>query len=388
MAIKRIALSVVMLACGMAWGQQAGPVEKGKEMIAKGLEYLKGQQKEDGSWQTSDDPPAISAIVLQGFVESGMYSAKDDFVKKGYEKLLASQKEDGGIYEGMLSNYNTAIAVSSLSAAKEPAFQTQLDKAVAFLRHIQWTDVDSLNTDGKKVNKVWYGGWGYGGRTKNGGRPDLSNVQLTMDALHDSGLKADDPAFKAATEFVTHMQNLSATNDQPWASNDGGFIYSPGNDGEGASVAGVYNDPSGHRRLRSYGSMTSAGLKSYLYAGLSKEDPRVKAAFDWISENYTLDGNPGMGDEKPENAQAGLYYYYHTLARALNAYDSPTITDKGGKAHDWRVELIEKAGQLQKPDGSFVGEKKWMESNSNLVTAYVVLALEEVEQDLMQHPPA
>lgn len=364
---------------------QTNPAEHGQEIIARGLAYLKSQQKEDGSWQIADDPPAVSALVLKAFVQAPGYSVKDDFIAKGYARLLKSQKPDGGIYEGMLSNYNTAIAVSSLASADDPAFKPELDRAVEFLRHIQWTNVDVPNLDGKPVNKVWYGGWGYGGRSRNGGRPDLSNVQLTMDALHDAGLKPNDPAFEAAAKFVTHMQNLSATNDQTWASNDGGFVYSPGNEGEGASVAGAYTDDSGHRRLRSYGSMTYAGLKSYIYAGLSKNDPRVKAAFDWISSNYTLDGNPGMGD--PANAKAGLFYYFHTLSRALNAYDLPTITDAKGNKHDWRMELIDKLASLQKPDGSFVGDPKWMESNPVLVTGYVVLALEEVEQDLQQHPP-
>ena len=54
--------------------------------------------------------------------------------------------------------------------------------------------------------------------------------------------------------------------------------------------------------------------------------------------------------------------------------------------HDWRAELISKLASLQKPDGSWVGEKKWMEDNPVLVTAYSVIALEEAKQDLAEHP--
>lgn len=383
---RLLPLAAVLLSTSPLLAQSQPPDARAQEIITKSLDYLKSHQKPDGTWQNENDPPAVSALVLKAFAQSPNYSLKDDFVRKGFDKLLSSQKPDGGIYEGMLSNYNTAIAVSALTAANEPSFKPQIDRAVEFLKHIQWTDVTTPNLDGKPVQKVWYGGWGYGGRTRNGGRPDLSNLQLTMDALHDSGLKPNDPAFEAATQFVTHMQNLSATNDQPWASNDGGFIYSSGVEGEGASVAGTYDDPSGARRLRSYGSMTYAGLKSYIYAGLSRNDPRVKAAFDWISHNYTMDANPGMGD--PAMAQAGLYYYFHTLSRALNAYDAPTITDAKNQSHDWRVDLINKLATLQKPDGSFAGDPKWMESNPNLVTAYVVLALQEATQDLKEHPAA
>jgi squalene-hopene/tetraprenyl-beta-curcumene cyclase len=88
----------------------------------------------------------------------------------------------------------------------------------------------------------------------------------------------------------------------------------------------------------------------------------------------------------PQNATQGMYYYYHTLARALNAYDEPVLTDAKGAKHDWRVELIEKLASLQKPDGSWAGEARWMEQNPTLVTSYVVLALQEAVAVLKEHP--
>ena len=40
--------------------------------------------------------------------------------------------------------------------------------------------------------------------------------------------------------------------------------------------------------------MTYAGLKSFLYAGVSKDDPRVKAAVEWVRKHYTVTENPGQ----------------------------------------------------------------------------------------------
>jgi hypothetical protein len=114
----------------------------------------------------------------------------------------------------------------------------------------------------------------------------------------------------------------------------------------------------------------------------------VKAAWAWIQSNWTLDENPGMRLAGPDNAKAGMYYYYNTLARALNAYDEPVLTDRKGQKHDWRVELVEKLGSLQGPDGSWVGDRKWMEQDPVLTTAFVVISLEEAQADLKQHPPA
>src|SRR5690606_15682335 len=65
-------------------------------------------------------------------------------------------------------------------------------------------------------------------------------------------------------------------------------------------------------RLRAYGSMTYNGFKSYLYAGLTKDDPRVLAAYDWLRRHYSTEENPGMG-------ASGIYYSFVTMSRGLKA---------------------------------------------------------------------
>jgi squalene-hopene/tetraprenyl-beta-curcumene cyclase len=354
--------------------------------IDKGLSWLKGQQKPDFSWQEKSDPPAITAIVLKAYMDSGEWDAADDFLKKGYGKLLSYQKPDGSISEDVLATYNTAIAISALADSGKAEYKPQMNKAVDYLKSIQWGD--TIQGVPRIANKVGpgdpnYGGWGYG-RT---GRADGSNENFALDALHDAGLKSDDPAFKEALKFVTRLQNNSETNDQKWAGNDGGFIYFPS--GGGSSAAGSYNAPDGKQLWRSYGSMTYAGLKSMIYAGLTKDDPRVKAAWEWIGKNWTLDQNPGLqyGDPtNPNAADSGLFYYYHTLARALRAYGEPVIVDSQGNKHDWRLELIAKLVSEQQADGGFVGTQKWMENKPVLATGFAVLALEEARADLKDHP--
>lgn len=367
--------------------------------IDKGLEFLKSQQKPDGGWAGEKEPPAFTALVLRTLVKDPRYSTKDEFIRRGYEKLLTYQVEDGGIYKNLQANYSTAVAVSALAAANDPAYKPQLDKAIAYLRSLQWTPdtrPEYINDKEKATGKAlvkddkdpFFGGWGYGGnRDLTGhGRPDLSNAQMALDALRDAGLKPEDPAFQNALKFVTRLQNHSETNDQPWAGNDGGFIYSPGVDKKGESMAGSLTTPDGKTGLRSYGSMTYAGLKSFIYAGLSKDDPRVKAAWDWITRNWTLEENPGMKAGNPANAQHGLYYYFHTLSRALHEYGEPVITDPAGNKYDWRVELVDKLASLQNPDGSWVGDKRWMEQIPILTTTYAVQALQWVQEDLKKHP--
>jgi len=242
------------------------------------------------------------------------------------------------------------------------------------------TKLPGMETKSVAKDDPRYGGFGYGKRE----RPDGSNMQIALDALHDAGVKSDDPAYAAAVTFATRLQNRSESNDQKWAANDGGFIY-PAADG-GNSPAGEYTGPDGKPMFRSYGSMTYAGLKSMIYAGLTKDDPRVKAAWTWITQNWTFDENPGLKSGQGNSSESGLYYYYHTAARALRAYGEPIITDAQGNKHDWRIELIDKLATLQKPDGSWVGDAKWMENNPTIVTSFAVLALQEAMADLKEHP--
>ncbi|MEM8735923.1 MAG: hypothetical protein AAGG44_16965, partial [Planctomycetota bacterium] len=118
-----------------------------------------------------------------------------------------------------------------------------------------------------------------------------------------------------------------------------------------------------------YGSMTYAGLKSMIYAGLDTDDMRVKAAVGFLKANYSLESNPGMG-------QQGLFYYFHTMAKALDALGESTFEDANGVRHNWKAELRTKLAELQQEDGSWVNPTtRWMEGDPNLVSAYALLCL-------------
>ena len=359
-------------------------IQKGKVVVEKGLNYLSSVQQPNGAVQRdAREPSAITALVLKALAQDAKHGPASAPAKKAADYLVSIQQPDGGIYAGMLANYNTAISISALASMNDPAHKDVIARAVAFLKQSQLTDAIA-GPDGKKIgpSDPAFGGWGYGGAQ---GRPDLSNAAIAVEALKDGGLDEKDPAYQNAIKFVTRMQNLSETNPSDWATDDGGFIYSPGKDGSGDSSAGEYETPDGKRALRSYGSMTYAGLKSMIYAGLSKDDPRVQAAWKWIGSNWSVDEHPGMA--AAGSPRAGIFYYYHTLARALAVYGEPTVTDTQGNAHDWRIELLTKLAAIQQPDGSFVGERQWMESNPVIATPLAVLAAQEALADLEKNPP-
>jgi squalene-hopene/tetraprenyl-beta-curcumene cyclase len=131
---------------------------------------------------------------------------------------------------------------------------------------------------------------------------------------------------------------------------------------------------------RSYGSMTYALLKCFVFAGLPKEDPRLAAAIKWCSANYTLDINPGFdANGNPAAPYQGLFYYLHTMAQALGALGLDQITDSAGVAHAWRPELCGRMVSMQsKIDGSWINHNspRWYEGNPLLGTAYALLTLD------------
>lgn len=348
--------------------------ERAKPAIDRALRFLADKQGDDGGWEsmpgTSD--PAITAMVAHCFIQDPNHGPKHPIVERAMRFVAGFQQPDGGIYSTQIGyrNYTTSVVLMALSAMKDPAVEDLKAGAQKYLKDNQWTE-GKCDAEGRSItpDHPWYGGAGYGA----GRRPDLSNTQMMLEALHQSGLPASDPTYQKAIRFVLRCQMSERSNDQPFAkgADDGGFIYTPAAGGE--SKAGTV-EASGRPRLRSYGSMTYAGFKSLLYADVDRNDPRVRAAWDWIRTNYTLTSNPNMPGAQ---SKEGLYYFYHVFAKALEAWGEPIIIDASGVRHDWRAELIDQLLSLQRPDGSWVNTAdRWQEGNPYLVTAYSVLAMQ------------
>jgi squalene-hopene/tetraprenyl-beta-curcumene cyclase len=356
--------------------------EKALAAINAGLGYLKTQQEPGGGWLTgvraapTDRPELPSPIAVAATAMAIKAFAQHDAALLGEEGFAGAlrfihraQRQDGSFEGGALTNYVTSAVVMALSTIDRHDFGDELRDATSWLELNQWDQSEGLS-----ARQDWFGGAGYGER----GRPDVSNTQTMLDALYEAGYSPDEPAVQRALSFISRAQNLRATNSAAWTGDDGGFVYTPANGGEsmGSEAAGVGRHgekiATGQpRSLRSYGSMTYAGFKSMLYAGLSPDDVRVRAAFDWIRRHWSFDENPGLG-------QQGLYYYYHTMARALRAAQQDEITDTAGTKHNWRQELIDALAARCRNDGSWQNTAdRWLEGQPAMATVYAVLALEE-----------
>ena len=348
--------------------QDASAASKNQEwnrVVDKAIAYLRSRQAPDGSW-SSDRNPGITGVIVTGLLATGKVSMDDPMVERALKYIESLVNEKDGHIAGkapvvQLKNYVTSINVMALTAAnRSDRYKKVIGDAVEFLKHLQWDE-----EEGKLPGDAFYGGAGYDSQS----RPDLSNTQYFLDALQAAGVPSNDESVKKALVFVSRCQNLKGEhNDQAWAGkiDDGSFIYSAAGGGQTKA------DPRPDGGLPGYGSMTYAGIKSMIYCAVSKDDPRIKKASEWIKNHYTLDENPGM---PKSHSQWGLYYYYHTMAKTLQTLGLDEFTDAQGKKHDWRADITNALAKRQRPDGSWLNINHWMEADPHLVTGYSLMAL-------------
>jgi squalene-hopene/tetraprenyl-beta-curcumene cyclase len=260
----------------------------------------------------------------------------------------------------------------AFSVIENDRYQSIIRKARASIANSQ---ID-LGEKGK-LDDPHDGGVGYNSKYDHS---DMNNTLMAVEAMRMSEMalrggekSANRPVvdldWKALEHFLASCQNLPERSNNPNLSKNiqdrGGFIYHPGESKAGE----VVDEKSKRVALRSYGSISYAGMMSFAYARVEKDDDRVRAVIDWLGSNYTLDENPGMGQE-------GLYYYYHLMAKALSAQKVEFLKREDGNMVQWRRDLAKRLISLQKKDGSWQNPtKRWMEGNPVLTTSYVLVAL-------------
>lgn len=336
--------------------------------------YLASTQQPDGSWKND---PAITALALYAFLSQPSYNPdaeSDAVLVKGFKYLETFVKPDGGIYQKENIHYTTAVCLLAFTEAGKQEYNTLISRAKNFL-------IKAQLDEGENITRAHphYGGIGYGGDD----RPDLSNLHLVLEGIkaaedYEAKYQSILPASKDQIEkeekelglhwekalvFLARCQNLKSVNDMPYAVDDGGFMYETGH----------YKEDRSH----SYGSMTYAGVKSLIYARVSKDDIRVKQALAWIYNHYTLEENPGFGT-------SSLYYYYMTAAKCLATLKENVIVDARGNHHDWREEFIKKLISLQHEEGYWLNDNgRYWENVKDLTTAYALITMKFALKDIL-----
>ena len=344
--MKSVLSIAVALSAAMAF---ASPID---EAIAKGAKYLLSKQAEDGHW-SDGQMPALTALPVWAL--AGCRETPAEAVEKGVKFVLGTQREDGGFYVPKpgrggsgLGNYNTSVCLSSLFVSGKAPTEALL-KAREYIASSQLTGDDTMA-----------GGFGYD-KVSRRRYADLSNTSYAMDAMRRTqgleefrqGGKKVDLDWDKALAFVDNL----IKKEGPEA---GGAAYN-----DRTPQGGTSTNQQGQVQLRAYGSMTYAAVLSMCHANLDRSDPRVKQSLEYLNTYWSVDGNPGMGNQ-------GLYYFYDIMARALSA----SGVEKVGE-HDWKKELSEKVMSLQQEAGSWVNDNnRFWEADPALCTSFAVLVLQ------------
>jgi len=374
--------SVAMLLGGQALAQKVPVAADSASVIGesmkneinaaedRALDWLAANQKPSGAW-SNEQFPALTALSAWAFIRSA-HPQRDKVVPLALTYLKSCVQPDGGIYVpvegrqgGGLSNYNTAICMTTLHAAGDSSLTRIILDARAFVAKGQHSGDDEYR-----------GGFGYD-KSTNREYSDLMNTLYAAEAMRfTESIEDQRPAgetraevdWKATAEFITRMQNTpdAGTNQV------GGFFYKPGE-----SKAGTLTNETGRVVFRSYGSMTYSGMLALVYAGVDRDDPRVRSAFDWASKHWSLEENPGMGME-------GYFFFFNVLSRSLSAYGADLVPLADGTTVNWRKDVASRLLNSQKIDpgtghGYWLNEAgRYWESDPILVTAYTLLALQHL----------
>lgn len=352
--------------------------------IERGVTYLIANQKDDGHW-SNPTFPALTALPLQAIHRADI--GHEDAIKKACQFISSCAQEDGGIYQipeekrkgGGLSNYNTAVCIVALHECCGAKSLRLVLAGRTFL----------AETSQNLTGSIYDGGMGYDPAT---GRDytDLSNSYLAFEAMRltadaedfrPEGEAKADIDWNAARGFIQRCHNHPDFNDQPWVSRDpeeiGGFAYHPQQ-----TRAGTVEGKDGVVRFRSMPGMTYAGLLSYIYADVPRNDPRIKATVQWAANHWNLD----VASRDPEKAgtdrqKEGLFYMYDVMAKGLDAFGHSMLHPDNQDAFNWRRKIIEQILSMQKINedghGYWLNEVgRYWESDPVLVTAYAIQALQ------------
>ncbi|MEM2439962.1 MAG: prenyltransferase/squalene oxidase repeat-containing protein [Candidatus Bathyarchaeia archaeon] len=303
--------------------------------IETGLHWLKEHQNPDGSWSYITpwgyeyESVGLTALAITSFLNYGK-GENDLTVRKGLDFILSYQQTDGSITNGY-PIYDTSLSVLALLATGNTAYKDEVQSAVNFL-------IQAQNDEGEGYSQTdwFYGGWGYEKEAR--AWADMSNTQFVLLALHEADQKGwinvSDDVWNKALIFVSRCQNLKETNPEYAVFDDGGFVYNP--------VTNPWLWGAEGEEMRSYGSMTAAGLWSLKCCKLPNTDKRVKAALDWLANHFYIDQNYPVGN-------MWLYYYQYTLAKALTLAGIEKLN-----GHDWYKDLSKWLIKAQKDDGSWL----------------------------------
>ena len=134
-------------------------------------------------------------------------------------------------------------------------------------------------------------------------------------------MPADLPSYAAGVSVCFACQT-SRVPTLHWAGKDGpvqGAVYGPHESKAGGSwsnekqASAAVEEARRTGVMRSYGSMTYAMIKSFIYLDVQKDD-RLQSALNWAKHHYQFEVNPGMPEGQEKQGYSLLSQYVQIVS--------------------------------------------------------------------------
>lgn len=296
-----------------------------EEGIRRASDWLARKQRVDGSWASETYGFMKGGQSMTPFVARALRLAgRPEEARRGLEWIRAHQGADGSLgNSGETADYPTYATALALN------LDATLPGARRYLASCQVV----------KEGHAERGGFAFGARSAElADAPHVAEMSRTAWAAEALGAF---PGAAAGIGFVTRCQ-----------APDGGFYFTPGEDGNKAGPG------------RPYGSPTCDALRALRRFGLPADDERIRRGLAWLDAHETYDRNPGFVGEGRHWETGILFYYLNALAGVRS--------DLGGP-EGWRVRLAGELLKRQREDGSFVNDVATMREDDPLICTALAL---------------
>jgi len=303
-----------------------------RRSIDRGVAFLKGQQREDGSWtEYTSQYGGLTALCTLALLNCGV-EPEDPCIQRAL-----------GFLRKILPERTYAVSLQTMVFCRA---QPKRD-LLLITRNVKWLQEAQVSRERGK------GGWSYDIR---GGDPDNSNSQFALLGLHE--------AERAGVAVNAQTWRLAKAHWEDWQNADGSWGYKKGAYGTGSmTCAGISclviaSDRVGGADAQADGDLITCCRQS------ESDDHRVQRGLKWLGDNFAVTHNPGSP------IQAWLLYYLYGVERVGRLTARRFIGQ-----HDW---YREGSDQLIRMKGDLVD--RWrgpgpVEGDERISTSFALLFL-------------
>lgn len=322
--------------------QAAITAEAVREAIERGVDYLKRQQRRDGSWPEHPGfPGGTTALCTLALLESGVDPSQEPIQRAlGYLRKIPPER-----------TYVVALQTMAFCRA-EPKRDRLL-----ITRNVKWLEQAQIAGGPGK------GGWTYslpGSPEERNRTGDNSNSQFAVLALHE--------AERVGVPVSPQTWRLAKAHWEDWQNPDGSWGYQKGGSGTGSmTCAGITSLVICYDRVAGTDAQVDGERIRCCQPGETDES-RIQRGLKWLADHFSVTHNPG------NPGQLWLYYYLYGVERVGRLTARRFIGE-----HDWYREGADqlvraRAGPLAE-GWRGVGPLQYAEADPRVATSFALLFL-------------